>query len=103
MTPISVRARADADIDTAIDHYTTHEPSVAARFIDELEATFRRISRNPGIGSPRFAELTGITGLRSLPVKGFEYHVFYIELKRGVAVVRVLHERRDIPAALTDS
>jgi toxin ParE1/3/4 len=103
VTPISVRARADADIDTAIHHFTTHEPSVAARFIDELEATFRRISRNPRIGSPRFAELTAIAGLRSLPVKGFGYHVFYLELKNGIAVIRVLHERRDLPAALADS
>lgn len=71
--------------------------------MNELEATFRRISRNPGTGSPRFAELTAITGLRSLPVKGFGYHVFYLELKDGVAVIRGLHERRDVPAALADS
>ena len=102
MRPISVRARADADIDSAIDHYAADEPSAAARFIDEIEATFRRISRNPAVGSPRFAEVTGIVGLRSLPVKGFGYHVFYIELKRGAAVVRVLHERRDLPAALAE-
>lgn len=102
MTPISVRARADIDIDTAIRHFMDHAPTAAARFIDELEATFGRISRNPGIGSPRYAELTDIDGLRGLPVKGFGYHVFYLELDRSVAVVRVLHERRDIPSLLTD-
>ena len=102
MTSISVRARADTDIDTAVRHFMDHEPSAAARFIDELEATFRRISRNPGVGSPRYAELTEIDGLRSLQVKGSGYHVFYVELDGSVAVVRVLHEQRDVPSLLTD-
>jgi toxin ParE1/3/4 len=102
VTLISVRARADTDIDTAIRYLMDHEPSTAARFIDELEATFRRISRNPGIGSPRYAELTDIDGLLSLAVKGFGYHVFYVVYDRSVAVVRVLHERRDVPSLLTD-
>jgi toxin ParE1/3/4 len=100
VTPISVRARADADIDAAIHHYAKHEPAAATRFVDEVGATFRRIGRNPHIGSPRYAELTDIDGLRSLPVKGFGYHVFYIELQSTVAVIRVLHERRDLPSLL---
>jgi len=68
-----------------------HEPSAAARFIDELEATFRRISRNPGIGSPRYAELTEDRRSAQPAGEGLRiYHVFYIELdKKSVAVVRV--------------
>jgi toxin ParE1/3/4 len=103
VTPISVRAKADADLDEAIYHYAEHEPSAAVRFVDEVEATFRRISRNPHVGSPRYAELTDIDGLRSLPVKEFGYHVFYVELKSSVAVIRILHERRDLPPLLVDS
>ena len=103
MTPISVRARADADIDGAVQHYLDEDPRAAARFIDELENTFRRIARNPGLGSPRFAEITAIDGLRSLSLNGFGYHVFYIETAQRVAVIRVLHERRDIAGVLADS
>lgn len=102
MKPLSVRASADADIDAAIDFIAALDPASARKFIDRVEATFEHIASNPGIGSPRHAEASGIEGLRSLAVRGFEHHVFYIELNRSIVVIRVLHGRRDIPSLLAE-
>jgi toxin ParE1/3/4 len=59
------------------------------------------LSRMPGIGSPRYAEVSLVHGVRMLPVTGFEnYLLFYIEHEDCVDVIRLLHGARDLPEAL---
>jgi toxin ParE1/3/4 len=55
----------------------------------------------PGIGSPRYAEIPLVRGVRMLAIKDFEnYLLFYLERENSVDVIRVLHETREIPEAL---
>jgi toxin ParE1/3/4 len=55
----------------------------------------------PGIGSPRYAEIPLVRGIRMLAIKDFEkYLLFYLESEDCVDVIRVLHGARDIPEAL---
>ena len=53
---------------------------------------------HPGIGSPRYAAVLNLAGLRFWPVKGFPQLVFYIERDMQLHIWRVLHAQRDIPA-----
>jgi len=68
--------------------------SIAATTCDAL-------SRMPGMGSPRYAEVSLVRGVRMLAIKDFEnYLLFYLEREDSVDVIRVLHGARDIPEAL---
>ncbi len=46
------------------------------------------------------ALLLSVPGLRSRPVEGYPYRIFYRDREAEVDVWRVLHERRDIPDLL---
>lgn len=67
-------------------------------FADALQATAGLISTHGGIGSPRYATVLNLAGLRFWPLKGFPHLVFYIERETQVDIWRVLHAQRDIPA-----
>ena len=74
--------------------------TVALDFARELAAAVDHVARQPASGSPRYAEVVGIAGLRQWPVRGFPYLLFYVEMPDRVRVLRILHGRRDIPASL---
>jgi toxin ParE1/3/4 len=101
--PVIPRALARRDVDAAIDYYIDEAgPAIAARFIDALEAAYRRIGEHPASGSPRYAHELALPGLRTLLLKGFPWLVFYVVREDHVDVWRVLHSHRDIPASLQD-
>ena len=88
---------ADVDIEAAINHYElTAAMSVVERFVNQLAKTTAIIGRSPRLGSPMFAELVDLEGLRYRTVTGFPYAVFYRELVAEVRVIRVLHHGRDV-------
>ena len=49
------------------------------------------IGDSPGIGSPTFAEVLDIPGLRYRTITSFSYAVFYQESDHDIRVLRVLH------------
>ena len=103
MKPVRVRPRADMEIDVLADYIAGENLGAALRFLEAIETTFDALSEQPGIGSPRYAHLPLLEGLRVWAVSGFENTlIFYIERPVYVDVLRVLHAARDIPAALTD-
>lgn len=100
--PLVRRARADEDVDEAIDYFLVESPASALRIVDTLEAAYKHIQRAPGAGSPRYAHELNLPGLRSWPCKRYPYLVFYVERADSIDVWRVLHTRRDIPRWLHD-
>ena len=85
----------------ALSWIAKYNPAVALRFLDAIELTCDALSRMPGIGSPRYAEIPLVHGVRMLAIKDFEnYLLFYLEHEDCVDVIRVLHGARDIPEAL---
>ncbi len=99
--PILRRELADRDIADIVTYYAGEAGlQVAMRFVDALEGTIGRIGRRPAIGSLGFADNVRIPGLRCCPVTASPDLVFYVDHGDHVAMWRVLHERRDIPAAL---
>ena len=96
--PVVLRRKADEDIDAALDHYLSEAPEVAPALVSAVEATLASIGNTPAIGSARYARLLDIPELRFRKTRRFPYLVFYIEGPRVIAILRVLHESRDIPA-----
>jgi toxin ParE1/3/4 len=103
MKPLFRRAAADQDVEGIIDYYLGQAGAdIALRFVDALQSAYARVARQPAAGSPRYAHELGLPGLRTWPLQGFPYRVFYFEQAGSIEVWRVLHERRDIPTHLQD-
>jgi toxin ParE1/3/4 len=105
MTTRSLRIRplAEADID-AILAYCRAEggPMLSRQFAAQLEAALRRLETHPAIGSRRYADLLGIPGLRSWPIKRPADLIFYADDAGQIDIWRVLHGRRDLSKLLGD-
>lgn len=100
-TPVHLREQAVHDVDDAISFLLKdHARQAALDLIDALERVYDLIGRHPGAGSTRYGHDLDLRGLRTVPVDGFPYLVFYLEHDDYVDVWRVLHTRRDIPSSL---
>jgi toxin ParE1/3/4 len=97
------RAVAKQDVDDAMTGYVAAgAPDAAMRFIDALEEALAILAEHPQIGSPRWADELALPGLRSWPVRGHPFLVFYVPRADHVDVWRVLHMRRDLLAVLDE-
>ena len=97
------REQAHRDVENAIDHYAREAgPEIALRFVNTLEAAYRMIGEQPGIGSPLYAHELALPGLRHRRLARFPWLVFYVERDDHIDVWRVLDAHRDIPAWLDD-
>jgi len=101
MKPVRLTPKADSDVDACFAWIAKDNPAAALRFLDAIELTCDAVSRMLGIGSPRYAEIPLVRGVRMLAIKDFEnYLLFYLEREDCVDVIRALHGARDIPEAL---
>ena len=104
MSEIVRRPAANRDLVTTFRYYAREAGlRVADRFFTEVEATFARLARNPGLGTryepyePLYADL------RYFPVSRFrDFLVFYRAVPDGIEVFRVLHGARDIHGILAE-
>jgi toxin ParE1/3/4 len=101
--PVVPRRLATHDLRDAAARYATEvDAATARRFIDAVEQAFTLISRQPGIGSPRYAVELDWPGLRTLRVERFPYLIFYLEQADHLEMLRVLHAHRDLPTSLQE-
>lgn len=99
--PAIRRSRAEADIQEIVSYYQAQDAQTAAlQFIDELEAAIYHLQAFPETGSPRFAHLLDLPGLRSWSLKRFPFLIFYFETAVSIDIWRILHQHRDVPAHL---
>jgi toxin ParE1/3/4 len=93
------REKAKQDILELAD-YLVWESSltIAERFVQSVEESFRLIAEMPNIGRLYECNNPQLSTLRVWPVKGFEKHIlFYRTIPEGVEIIRVRHSARDIP------
>ncbi len=77
-------------------------PEVADTLLREIENAAGRLSENPLLGRLRLDITTGLFGdVRS--VRAHPYSLFYRLSDRAIQIVRVLHERQDIPLILAEA
>lgn len=101
--PVHLSEPALRDFDAIVLYYETEGSRLLARsFVSALREALRHISQFPGSGSPRQDLTPEIPELRSWPVSGFPYLVFYAGKEASIDVYRVLHTARDVPASLTE-
>ncbi|MCD7060971.1 type II toxin-antitoxin system RelE/ParE family toxin [Pelagibacterium xiamenense] len=101
---VEFSALAVRDVDEIIDYYLLEGGERAASdFIQALDNASLQISRHPGAGALRYADILGIPDVRIWPIKRFPHLVFYVEQNTFIDVWRVLHGGRDVPASLTEN
>ena len=99
--PVIPRDLALQDVEEAVAYWVQQQAADAAlQLIDALQAAYTLISKNAATGSARYAHVLDLPGLRSWPLKGHPYLIFYVEQDAHIDVWRVLHMSRDIPQEL---
>lgn len=102
MKPLVRLLQADQDVEDALAYHAAEAPHMELRFLDALERAYLHIQRHPGTGSLRYAHALDIPGLRFWACQRFPQMVFYVERDDDIALIRVLHSSRDIPATFLD-
>jgi toxin ParE1/3/4 len=96
------RAKARRDVVEAHDRYVTEGGMpLGLRFLNDVEATIRRLEAFPVIGSTRYADIPDVHDNRHILLSEFPYLIFYMILDDRLDVMRVLHQKRDIPEELS--
>lgn len=70
---------------------------LARRWVVAVEGALRHIGSHPKTGATRYAMQLKLDELRTWPINGFPYLVFYIEHPPYIQIGRVLQAQRDIP------
>ncbi|MEA9558072.1 type II toxin-antitoxin system RelE/ParE family toxin [Xanthomonas nasturtii] len=98
------RPLALQDVEVAAAWYGT-EAGVQRElsFVKALESAVATITRHPGVGSSRHGMLLQLPDIRSWPLKGYPYLLFYTAHATDLVIWRVLHMQRDIPAWMMDT
>jgi toxin ParE1/3/4 len=88
--------KADQDLLDIWNHYFSEASAeIADRVVGQIVMAARRVAGLPFSGRPRDDLKVGLRATLAHP-----YVVFYRVTESGVEIVRVLHERRNLPAAL---
>jgi plasmid stabilization system protein ParE len=97
-----IQEAAEDDMLRQYDWYEDHGLSdVADRFSLAVHASISAALKRPKAGAPKHVRNPQLAGLRSWSVQGFdEFHVYYVVRDDVFAVVRVLHDKRDIGSIL---
>lgn len=104
MKPALLRPQTEADRLEATRHDAKKGSiELAERMFDAAIAALEPIQRMPAMGSPCPGQLCEIPGLRSWRVTGFPMQWLYFEAAERLDVVRLLGDRQDIVAILTDA
>ena len=102
----AIRRRRAARKDLVeIFRYLAHEGGlrVAERFLTQVETTFARLAKVPGMGAHYGYGHPALAGLRCFPVSRFpKYIVFYQPIAEGIRIFRVLHGARDVAGILAE-
>ncbi len=91
MPRIIKHPEAENDLDEIWLYIAQDSPDNADQFLDEMEETCRKLARFAEMGRNR-DDLH--PGLQSFPIG--KYLIFYMPIKGGIAIVRVLHGMMDI-------
>ena len=99
MTPrVSYRPRARLDPIGQFIYFDEQSGVEAAeRYLEAVEETCKLLAGHPQSGVRYQSGIPGLSGVRRVPVTGFDkYLIFYLCHRGGIEVVRVLHGAGDL-------
>jgi toxin ParE1/3/4 len=103
LKPVVLRVVAERFLEGELDSLVDRgEIKTAAGMVAALGKLRNAISAHPDIGSPRYANLLDLPGLRHRKLGPYAYLVFYIERDTYIDVWQILHTRMDILNRLRD-
>lgn len=103
MTSAVFRPEAKQDQRHEVRYYRAHGgEETALRLVNSLAHAIAQLQFNPGMGSPLLGHELGIDNLRTWRVTGFPLVYVYIQRPEAIDIVRLLGERQDIAAILSD-
>jgi toxin ParE1/3/4 len=99
---VVVLPRAKGDTHDIDDYLSAHNPAVADRFFENLQATLDLQAALATPGSPWISRNPALVDLRWTRVKGFANYVIFLRVRGHILeVVRLLHAAQDLEAALS--
>jgi toxin ParE1/3/4 len=101
MARVFLRPLASEDIDAIAARIARDNLAAALSFYEQVETTLKLLKVWPNCGALRTTTNPALSGLRSYPIPGFRsYLLFYLPVKRGIDVIRVIHGARNLPEVL---
>ena len=101
---VFVQGSAEDDVLHQIEWFEEQAGSnVARRFRAAVREAIQALAAMPGAGAPKPIANPRLAGLRTWPVRGFdEFRVYYLAQNDIVAVLRILHGKRDVGSVLQE-
>jgi len=94
---VKISASAAEDLKGIWEYISCGNEDAATHLIKDIKDSFILLRKNPLLGREQYKYLVG---LRSFVAKN--YFIFYLPLKNGIEVLRVLHSSRDIEKIFKD-
>ena len=91
----SFRAQDEAsqELDHAARWYEERRSGLGRRFLSSVDATLDQIRRFPEAGAP-VPRVSPDLPVRRAPIKGFPYHLIYLETTDVIHILAFAHDRR---------
>jgi toxin ParE1/3/4 len=97
---VRLRPAARDDLRAVLDPYRADSgPGIALAFADRVQRTLVSIAAGAETGTARLAVALDLPGLRLWGLSRFPHVLVGFERPDHVDVIRILHDKRDLPAA----
>ena len=97
MLRILIDPEADNDLNEIFNYIASDNPVAARKVYLAAAETFERLSFMPNIGRQEHFKITGLIGMRMIPLSRFpNYLVFYRTTETELRILRLLHGARDL-------
>ena len=91
--PFRAQDEAGEELDYAARWYEERRSGLGHRFLASVDATLNKIERFPRAGAP-VPEVPRDLAVRQAPIKGFPYHVVYLETADIIHILAFAHDKR---------
>ena len=91
--PLRTQEEASRELDQAAVWYEERNLGLGRRFLESVDGTLEEVVRFPRAGAP----VPGVAAdleVRRAPIKGFPYHVIYLETPEDIHILAFAHDRR---------
>lgn len=92
--PFRIEPEASAELEDAAVWYEGRRPGLGVEFLEAVDATLDHIARWPQ-AAQRVPGVSADIPARKAPVKGFPYHIAYLEMPDTIRVLAFAHDSRE--------